>query len=172
MTTFLIVLVSLLLAVIAIGSVLYFRSRRRHRRKMEQLQLQNRAHERLRELIQERAGIMERMLVAAISGSSEYSDAAFVELERLVSDREDFMSETRRIYESWQPEMIARLQACGLDDREIEICGLYALGLNGKTIQRYPQDGRHYQNVGLSRKKLGLGEHDKNIDGYIKSLMK
>jgi len=82
------------------------------------------------------------------------------------------MERTRQIYESWQPDMIAHMRACKLNDREIEICCLYALGLNGKTIQRYTRDGRHYQNVGLIRKKLGLGEHDKNIDGYIRSLMK
>ena len=30
----------------------------------------------------------------------------------------------------------------------------------------------YFQNVGLIRKKLGLGEHDRNIDGYIRSLLK
>ncbi len=55
-------------------------------------------------------------------------------------------------------------------NHKLEICCLYALGLNGKTIQQYTGDSRHYQNVGIIRKKLGLGEHDKNIDGYIKSL--
>ena len=82
------------------------------------------------------------------------------------------MRQNRMLYERWQPDMIARLRVCGLTDEEIEICCLYAMGLNGKTIQQYTQDGRHYQNVGLIRKKLGLGEHDKNIDGYIKSLIK
>ncbi len=67
---------------------------------------------------------------------------------------------------------MARLCECGLSDREVEICCLYALGLNGKTIQQYTRDGRHFQNVGLIRKKLGLGEHDRNIDGYIRSLLK
>lgn len=64
----------------------------------------------------------------------------------------------------------ARKRQVVLTGEELEICCLYALGLNGKTIQQYTGDSRHYQNVGIIRKKLGLGEHDKNINGYINSL--
>ena len=71
-----------------------------------------------------------------------------------------------------QPLMMERFRESGLTDREVEICCLYALGLNGKTIQQYTRDGRHFQNVSLIRKKLGLGEHDKNIDGFIRSLQR
>lgn len=125
-----------------------------------------------RQLIRQRSELIERMLAAAVSGDPGRSNAVLDEVDRLVGDKEEFMRQTRLIYERLQPWMITRLRECGLTDEEIEVCCLYALGLNGKTIQRYTRDGRHYQNVGLIRKKLGLGEHDKNIDGYIRSLLR
>jgi len=124
-----------------------------------------------RRLIRKRSELVERLLAAAVSKDFERSNAILDELEDLVSEREEFMRQTRLIYERIQPKMITHLRECGLNDEEVEVCCLYALGLNGKAIQNYTKDGRHYQNVGLIRKKLGLGEHDKNINGFIRSLM-
>ena len=121
-------------------------------------------------LIKHRGSLIDRMLVAGVTGDQERSLAILDEVDRLVSDRAEFMRQIRLLYESWHPGMMARLHECGLTDEELEICCLYALGLNGKTIQQYTGDSRHYQHVGLIRKKLGLGEHDKNINGYINSL--
>jgi len=125
-----------------------------------------------RHLIRNRTELIERMLAAAVSGDPERSNAVLEEIEQLVEERPEFMRQTRMIYERLQPRMISHLRDCNLTDEEVEICCLYALGLNGKAIQSYTRDGRHYQNVGLIRKKLGLGEHDRNIDGFIRSLMK
>ena len=93
-------------------------------------------------------------------------------MDRTVADPAEFMRQIRLIYGRMQPVLMARLEEGGLTEREIEICCLYALGLNGKTIQQYTHDGRHFQNVSVIRRKLGLGEHDKNIDGFIRSLLK
>ena len=123
-------------------------------------------------LLRHRASLISRLLAAEISGDTEVNDSVMEEIGVMVGDREEFMRQNRLLYERWQPLMTTHLRECGLTDDEIEICCLYAMGLNGKTIQQYTQDGRHYQNVGIIRKKLGLGEHDKNIDGYIKSLLK
>ena len=94
------------------------------------------------------------------------------EIDALVADRDEFLRQTRLVYERLQPQMTGLLRENGLTDRQVEICCLYALGLNGKTIQQYTRDGRHFQHVGHIRTKLGLGEHDRNIDGYIRSLLK
>ena len=128
--------------------------------------------EETRQFLHARSEMVTRLLAAAVSGDSERSDAVLEEVGRLVAQRAEFMRQTRMIYERLQPHMIAHLRECGLDDEEVEICCLYALGLNGKAIRQYTGDGRHYQNVGLIRKKLGLGEHDRNIDAYIRSLMR
>ena len=124
------------------------------------------------QLIAQRADLIGQILAAGVSKDMNRSEAVLQEVDRMVSNREVFMHQTRLVYERWQPEMMNTLRERGLDDDELEICCLYALGLNGKSIQQYTQDSRHYQNVGVIRKKLGLGEHDKNIDGYIKSLLK
>ena len=137
---------------------------------LDEVLLLNPEDEQAQGLIKHRASLIGRMLVAGVTGDSERSHAVLDEIDKLVSDRSEFMRQTRLLYESWQPGMMARLHECGLTDEELEICCLYALGLNGKTIQQYTGDSRHYQNVGLIRKKLGLGEHDKNINGYINSL--
>lgn len=126
---------------------------------------------RVQELLRHRASLLGRLMIGEINGDGSYNDAVLEEVSLLVQDRDAFMRENRLLFERWQPGMVRQLREAGLDEREIEICCLYALGLNGKEIQQYTGDGRHYQNVGLIRKKFGLGEHDKNIDGYIKSLM-
>lgn len=126
----------------------------------------------IRQLLERRASLIGRLMAAGISGDSQQHESVLEEVGSLVAERETFMQENLQLYERWQPAMIARLRECALTDEELQICCLYAMGLNGKAIQQYTGDGRHYQNVGLIRKKLGLGEHDKNIDGYIKSLIK
>ena len=125
-----------------------------------------------RQLIRNRSELVEKILAAAVAGDPDRSNAVLDEVERLVEERTEFMRQTRLIYERIQPRMVERLRESGLDDEEVEICCLYALGLNGKAIQTYTGDSRHYQNVGIIRKKLGLGEHDRNIDAFIRSLMR
>ena len=178
-----ILLLLILVSVIAVQWAAIVRFKRRQRHYQEQLAtlqrerdlleeiLANTEDEGLRQLLGHRASLISRLLLAGISGDSRESESLIREVETLVSERETFMHENRRLYERWQPRMVAHLRECGLTDEEVEVCCLYALGLNGKAIQQYTQDGRHYQNVGIIRKKLGLGEHDRNIDGYIKSLM-
>lgn len=124
------------------------------------------------QLIRNRYNLMAKLLAAGVSGDASRNGEILDEVEALVADRDDFMRQTRLIYERLQPDMTTRLRDCGLTDREVEVCCLYALGLNGKTIQQYTRDGRHFQNVGIIRKKLGLNEHDKNIDGFIRSLLR
>lgn len=126
----------------------------------------------VQDLLRHRASLLSRLMIGEIAGDGRENDSVMEEIEKLVAGRDEFMYQNRLLYERWQPKMILHLREAGLDDREVEICCLYALGLNGKTIQQYTRDGRHYQNVGLIRRKLGLNEHDKNIDGYIKSLIR
>lgn len=124
------------------------------------------------QLIRNRYNLVAELLAAGVSGDAERSNAVLEQVDKLVADPVEFMRQIRLVYAQMQPLMMARLHEGGLSDREVEICCLYALGLNGKTIQQYTHDGRHFQNVSLIRKKLGLGEHDKNIDGFIRSLLR
>ena len=124
------------------------------------------------QLLRHRYNLICELLAAGVSHDYERRDAVLDEVDRTVADPTDFMRQIRLIYGHLQPVLIERLREGGLSDREIEICCLYALGLNGKTIQQYTHDGRHFQNVSVIRRKLGLGEHDRNINGFIRSLLK
>ena len=158
--------------------------RRRHRNLSEQLNIliqerpvlaemaRLKGDEEAYQLIRDRYDLVSELLAAGVSGDADRSDAVLDRVAQLVADPAEFMRQIRLVYALMQPLMMARLREGGLSDREIEICCLYALGLNGKTIQQYTRDGRHFQNVSVIRKKLGLGEHDKNIDGYIRSLLR
>ena len=124
------------------------------------------------QLLRHRYNLITELLAAGVSRDYERRDTVLDEVDRTVADPAEFMRQIRLIYGHLQPVLIERLREGGLSDREIEICCLYALGLNGKTIQQYTHDGRHFQNVSVIRRKLGLGEHDRNINGFIRSLLK
>ena len=124
------------------------------------------------QLIRNRYALTAELLAARVSGDAERTDTMLEHVDQIVADPAEFMRQLRLIFARMQPLMMERFRESGLTDREVEICCLYALGLNGKTIQQYTRDGRHFQNVSLIRKKLGLGEHDKNIDGFIRSLQR
>ena len=171
MSWMVVVLLVLMVVIIACQWHYISVSRKTQREIKDELQRYS-SDEQKRNLIEHRAALVSRILAAGVTKDPERSQAVLEEVDDLVSNREKFMHQTRLLYEEWEPAMMARLHECGLTESEMEICCLYALGLNGKSIQQYTQDSRHYQNVGLIRKKLGLGEHDKNIDGYIKSLIK
>lgn len=125
-----------------------------------------------RQLIKQRYNMVGDLLAAVVAGDHGRCNAILDGLEELVADPAVFTRQLRLIYSCLQPVMMSRLLECGLTEHEVDICCLYALGLNGKTIQQYTHNGRHFQHVGQIRKKLGLGEHDKNIDGYIRDLLR
>lgn len=130
------------------------------------------ADDEARQLIRHRYNLVGDLLAAVVAGDHARCNAILDGLEELVADPAVFTRQLRLIYSRLQPVMVSRLLECGLTEREVDICCLYALGLNGKTIQQYTHNGRHFQHVGQIRKKLGLGEHDKNIDGYIRDLLR
>ena len=125
-----------------------------------------------RRLIEQRYKLLGDLFAAIVAGDHERCNTVLDGMEELVADPAVFTRQLRLIYSCLQPTMMSRLLECGLTEREVDICCLYALGLNGKTIQQYTHNGRHFQHVGQIRKKLGLGEHDKNIDGYIRDLLR
>ena len=130
------------------------------------------AEDETQQLIKHRYNLVCDLLAAVVAGDHGRCNAILDGLEELVADPAVFTRQLRLIYSCLQPVMMSRLLECGLSEREVDICCLYALGLNGKAIQQYTHNGRHFQHVGQIRKKLGLGEHDKNIDGYIRDLLR
>ena len=120
-------------------------------------------------LICERLNLLNKFIVSHISPN--YSAGAEEELQRLMQDKKHFMKSTKVSFEIENPGFIAYLVEKGLSDYEIGYCCFYAMGLKGKDIGNFMGNG-HYKISSAIRKKLGLTEHDTNLDIYLRKVFK
>ncbi len=121
-------------------------------------------------LLEERLNVLNGFITAHISGNC--SEKAYDELERLMSDRNSFIESTRMSFIIGHPRFLIYLKEKGLTDLEIGYCCLNAIGLRGKEIVAYLNSRSYYNASSAIRKKLGLNEHDTNINLYIQKLLK
>ena len=126
--------------------------------------------EEARTVLDERFELLNRFFKAFISKDGEEERKAYREIETLLSDRQRFATSTRKAFEASRPEFIRFLSEHGLDDKEINYCCLYALGLKGGEVGRYMHDSRHYHVSSEIRSKLGLGPNDTNLGLFLKSI--
>lgn len=115
-------------------------------------------------------GVLNGFITAHISGNC--SGKAYNELEKLMSDRNSFIESTRMSFIIGHPRFLIYLKGKGLSDLEIGYCCLNAIGLRGKEIVAYLNSRSYYNASSAIRKKLGLNEHDTNINLYIQKLLK
>lgn len=120
----------------------------------------------------ERLALLNRFFLAYITDNRDIDRKVNQEMEKLVANKEVFMSSTRLAFAGSHPKFIKHLEDRGLNEWEISYCCLYALGLKGKEIGEYIQLKSHFNNSSEIRKKLGLGEHDTNLGTYIRNLLK
>ena len=99
-----------------------------------------------------------------------FSKNAAQELKQLMYDKKYFIDSTRISFLIEYPKFIKQLKKSGLSDSEIGYCCLYAMGLKGKDISSYLGNG-HYKLSSTIRKKLGLTEHDTNLDIYLREIL-
>ena len=124
----------------------------------------------MKTLLEERLNVLNGFITAHISGNC--SERAYDELEKLMSDRNSFIESTRMSFIIGHPRFLAFLKEKGLTDLEIGYCCLHAIGLRGKEIVAYLNSRSYYNASSAIRKKLGLNEHDTNINLYIQKLLK
>ena len=108
------------------------------------------------QLIRNRYDLTAELLAARVSGDAERTDAMLEHVDQLVADPAEFMRQLRLIFARMQPLMMERFRESGLTDREVEICCLYALGLNGNPAIHpgrapLPERQPHPQETGLGR---------------------
>ena len=121
-------------------------------------------------LLEDRLNVLNGFITAHISGNC--SEKAYDELERLMSDRNSFIESTRMSFIIGHPRFLIYLKEKGLTDLEIGYCCMHAIGLRGKEIVAYLNSRSYYNASSAIRKKLGLNEHDTNINLYIQKLLK
>lgn len=122
-------------------------------------------------VINDRLNLLNRFFAASIAADSEIDRKACKELERLVTNREEFRYTTRMTFAAAHPDFVKYLESKGLNDLEIEYCCLYTIGLKGKDISKYIKRACHYNESSDIRAKLGLGKHDTNLGNYLRSLL-
>ena len=127
-------------------------------------------NEEMREMLEERLSVLNGFITAYLSGNC--SEQAYNELENMMSDRKDFIHSTRLSFAIGHPRFLEFLKEKGLTDMEIGYCCLHAIGLRGKEIVSYLNSKTYYNASSTIRKKLGLNEHDTNINLYIQKLIK
>lgn len=127
-------------------------------------------NEQMRGLLEERLNVLNGFITAYISGNC--SEKAYHELEKLMSNRNGFIDSTRLSFAIGHPRFLIFLKEKGLTDLEIGYCCLHAIGLRGKEIVSYLNSRSYYNASSAIRKKLGLNEHDTNINLYIQKLLR
>ena len=120
-------------------------------------------------IIRERMSVLDKFLASRLSSDCSFDKAAEAELDRLVSDQDDFMRSTMVLFRDSHPEFVAELKSHDLTDWEVGYCCLYVLGLKGKDVGNYLKKKRNYIISSDIRRKLGLSEHDTNLGIWLRS---
>lgn len=120
-------------------------------------------------IIRERMSVLDKFLASKLSSDCSFDKAAEAELDRLVSDQDDFLRSTMVLFRDSHPGFVAELKSHGLTDWEIGYCCLYVLGLKGKDVGNYLKKKRNYIISSDIRRKLGLTEHDTNLGIWLRS---
>ena len=118
--------------------------------------------------ISERLTVLNKFIAAHITPT--FSKTAIEELEKLMQNKNDFIESTRLSFLIENPRFVEYLKQKGLKEAEIGYCCLYAMGLKGKEISSYLGNS-HYKQSSSIRKKLGLTEHDTNLDLYLRGMI-
>lgn len=178
-----------LIAVVVLGSVIFRLYKKMQEAKLEHFQLlysdAERERDNLAKLLQknssldgaakdvlkERLAMLNKFFASYITGNMEMSRKLDREMERLLANKEDFMTTTRLAFKDSHPKFIQCLEEKGLTEWEIGYCCLYAMGLKGKEIGDYIKLKSHFNNSSDIRKKLGLNELHLNLGSYIKNLI-
>ena len=124
-----------------------------------------------RSILVERLELLNKFFAACITNNSDIERKVYKELDKLLADKESFMSSTKLAFMASHPHFIDYLNERGLTDWEIQYCCLYALGLKGKEVGSYVNVRGHYNISSDIRKKLGLEESDTNLCIYIQKLL-
>ena len=120
-------------------------------------------------IIRERMSVLDKFLASRLSSDCSFDKTAEAELDRLVSDQDDFLRSTMVLFRDSHPGFVAELKLHGLTDWEIGYCCLYVLGLKGKDVGNYLKKKRNYIISSDIRRKLGLTEHDTNLGIWLRS---
>ena len=123
-------------------------------------------------IISQRLEVLNSIITSYISERDADIKKAESNLERLIADRDAFITSTRVTMEMSHPSFFNYLREKGLTDWEINYCCLYLIGLKGKDIGDFINLKRHYSYGSIIRQKLGLTENDTNLSLHLRKMFK
>ena len=132
----------------------------------------NSMSEETRKIISQRLEVLNSIITSYISERDADIKKAESNLERLIADRDAFITSTRVTMEMSHPSFFNYLREKGLTDWEINYCCLYLIGLKGKDIGDFINLKRHYSYGSIIRQKLGLTENDTNLSLHLRKMLK
>ena len=128
--------------------------------------------EETRTIVNQRLEILNSIITSHISERDADIKKADKWLDKLIADRDGFITSTRVTMEMSHPAFFKYLRERELTDWEINYCCLYLIGLKGKDIGDYINLKRHYVYGSAIRQKLGLTENDTNLSLYLQKMLK
>ena len=128
--------------------------------------------EETRTIVTQRLEILNSIITSHISERDGDIKKADKGLDKLIADRDGFITSTRVTMEMSHPAFFKYLRERELTDWEINYCCLYLIGLKGKDIGDYINLKRHYVYGSAIRRKLGLTENDTNLSLYLQKTLK
>ena len=129
----------------------------------------NRLNSETKEIIKSRLALLNEFFKAYITEDGREPEK---HITRILEDKEAFMQSTRKAFTVSHPEFVRYLEEQGLTPWEVSYCCLFALGLNSKEVGRYINSCNYYKTNTHIRKKLGLDNHNTNLNLYILQLLR
>lgn len=181
--TTIIVIVALVLALLLIVYLFCLLKRKVNQAKTIQTELEKERKELLcikessvidddtRELIGNRINLINKVLLVHLSGSSILNNDNVQEMNRILEDRQAFVSSIAILFSVSHPRFISYLRKCDLREFEIGYCCLLVQGLSAKEISSIFNLPRFYHLASSIRSKLSIPPNDKNLKTYLISLL-
>lgn len=116
--------------------------------------------------------LINELIAHHITNNDKYLDGYKKLSDMMDNDREEFLINLRKRFQSIYPDFMAYLDAMGLSEMEQNYVCLYAIGLRPQEIGEYLQSKRYYIVSSEIRMKFGLGKNDMNLGAFIKDKLK
>lgn len=126
----------------------------------------------VQDAIKVRIEMLNRLLAFKITNNQTYAKDYEDWRDNLLKDRSSFLDSTRLAFKASHPNFIKYLESHSLSELEVNYACLYVIGLRGKEVGEYMESKRHYHISSDIRRKLGIDQHQENIGGYLRKLLR
>lgn len=120
-------------------------------------------------LLDDRIRLINELLLSKVSASRRLEKKTQEEIEKILSDKDAFVSSIAIVFSASHPTFISHLHQAGLNNLEAGYCCLLAQGLSAKEISLIFNFPGFYKLSSSIRAKLGLGPNDTNLAKYLSS---